>query len=328
MEQPRVIYQPFKRLKMALRSKKRKRSSITMGVVTTILASLSFTFMSACAKWLPEMPSGEMTLFRGIVGLFFIPLLCLQTKEHFFSGKHKCMLCLRGLFGSIALFFYFLSIEGLTLGDSQILSQLAAFFMCLLSPIFLKEKLPRQAIPGMLSIAIGTLCVVQIWNFNAFNMYTLFGIGGGFFSAAAYVVISCLAEKGFRSNTEIVFYFQIFSILVGLSISGNESWILPQGRDWVFVIGLGLFALSAQMFMTWAFQHVNSLVVSFLMYSEILFHVIFGWAFWDEIMAPASWLGGVLIVAGSIMLMVFKPKGIDQDTHHRSRQKQEAGDAV
>ena len=77
--------------------------------------------------------------------------------------------------------FYFLSIEGLTLGDSQILSQLAAFFMCLLSPIFLKEKLPRQAIPGMLSIAIGTLCVVQIWNFNAFNMYTLFGIGGGFF---------------------------------------------------------------------------------------------------------------------------------------------------
>lgn len=103
---------------------------------------------------------------------------------------------------------------------------------------------------------------------------------------------------------------------------------MPQGRDWFFVIGLGLFALSAQMFMTWAFQHVNSLVVSFLMYSEILFHVIFGWAFWDEIMAPASWLGSALIVAGSIMLMVFKPKGIDQDTHHRSRQKQEAGDAV
>lgn len=140
--------------------------------------------------------------------LYSSPLL--QTKEHFFSGKHKCMLCLRGLFGSIALFFYFLSIEGLTLGDSQILSQLAAFFMCLLSPIFLKEKLPRQAIPGMLSIAIGTLCVVQIWNFNAFNMYTLFGIGGGFFSAAAYVVISCLAEKGFRSNTEIVFLFSDF----------------------------------------------------------------------------------------------------------------------
>lgn len=38
------------------------------------------------------------------------------------------MLSLRGFFGSAALLFYFLSIEGMTLGDSQILSQLAAFF--------------------------------------------------------------------------------------------------------------------------------------------------------------------------------------------------------
>ena len=316
-----VVYNPFKRLRMAFKSKKRKRSSIVMGVVTTLLASLSFTLMSACAKWLPDMPSGEMTLFRGLVGLLFIPILCLQTKEHFFSGKYVGYLCLRGLFGSIALFFYFLSIEGLTLGDSQILSQLAAFFMCLLSPLFLKERLPSQAIPGMVVIAAGTLCVVQIWDFHAFNVYTLFGIGGGFFSAAAYIVISYLAEKGFKSNTEIVFYFQIFSILVGLSLLGNESWIWPSGWDWFFVVGLGLFALSAQMFMTWAFQHVNSVIVSFLMYSEILFHVIFGWAFWNEIMAPASWLGGAMIVAGSIMLMVFKPKGLQQDTHHRNHEE-------
>ena len=316
-----VVYNPFKRLRMAFKSKKRKRSSIVMGVVTTLLASLSFTLMSACAKWLPDMPSGEMTLFRGLVGLLFIPILCLQTKEHFFSGKYVGYLCLRGLFGSIALFFYFLSIEGLTLGDSQILSQLAAFFMCLLSPLFLKERLPSQAIPGMVVIAAGTLCVVQIWDFHAFNVYTLFGIGGGFFSAAAYIVISYLAEKGFKSNTEIVFYFQIFSILVGLSLLGSEVWIWPSGWDWFFVVGLGLFALSAQMFMTWAFQHVNSVIVSFLMYSEILFHVIFGWAFWNEIMAPASWIGGAMIVAGSIMLMVFKPKGLQQDTHHRNNEE-------
>ena len=58
-----------------------------------------------------------------------------------------------------------------TLGDSQILSQLAAFFMCILSPIFLKEKLPKEAIPGLVVISLGTLCVVQIWNFDSFNVY-------------------------------------------------------------------------------------------------------------------------------------------------------------
>lgn len=187
--------------------------------------------------------------------------------------------------------------------------------MCILSPIFLKEKLPKEAIPGLVVIALGTLCVVQIWNFDSFNVYALFGIGGGFFSAAAYIVISMLAERDFKSNTEIVFYFQIFSIAVGAALM-KGSFTMPEGIQWVWLIGLGLFALSAQMFMTWAFQHVNSLIVSFLMYSEILFHVLFGWYFWDEILTWASWLGGTLIVLGSIMLMVFKPKSIDNDTHH------------
>ncbi len=311
----KVKHNPFRRLKMAFKSRKRTRGNIFLGVVTTILASLSFTAMSACAKALAPISSEEMTFFRGLVGLIFIPLLTLQTKEPFFTGKYKFMLSLRGFFGSAALLFYFLSIEGMTLGDSQILSQLAAFFMCILSPIFLKEKLPKEAIPGLVVIALGTLCVVQIWNFDSFNVYALFGIGGGFFSAAAYIVISMLAERDFKSNTEIVFYFQIFSIAVGAALM-EGSFTMPEGIQWVWLIGLGLFALSAQMFMTWAFQHVNSLIVSFLMYSEILFHVLFGWYFWDEILTWASWLGGTLIVLGSIMLMVFKPKSIDNDTHH------------
>lgn len=259
----KVKHNPFRRLKMAFKSRKRTRGNIFLGVVTTILASLSFTAMSACAKALAPISSEEMTFFRGLVGLIFIPLLTLQTKEPFFTGKYKFMLSLRGFFGSAALLFYFLSIEGMTLGDSQILSQLAAFFMCILSPIFLKEKLPKEAIPGLVVIALGTLCVVQIWNFDSFNVYALFGIGGGFFSAAAYIVISMLAERDFKSNTEIVFYFQIFSIAVGAALM-KGSFTMPEGIQWVWLIGLGLFALSAQMFMTWAFQHVNSLIVSFL----------------------------------------------------------------
>lgn len=162
----KVKHNSFRRLKMAFKSRKRTRGNIFLGVVTTILASLSFTAMSACAKALAPISSEEMTFFRGLVGLIFIPLLTLQTKEPFFTGKYKFMLSLRGFFGSAALLFYFLSIEGMTLGDSQILSQLAAFFMCILSPIFLKEKLPKEAIPGLVVIALGTLCVVQIWNFD------------------------------------------------------------------------------------------------------------------------------------------------------------------
>ena len=106
-------------------------------------------------------------------------------------------------------------------------------------------------------------------------------------------------------------------------MKGNFIW--PRGAQWLWVAGLGLFALAAQMLMTWALQHANSLIVSFLMYSEILFHALFGWFFWNEVLSSWSWFGGALIVIGSVMLLVFKPKGLEQaaDTHHEIRDKKQ-----
>lgn len=305
---------------MAFRSQRRSGSSIFLGVIATLLASLAFTLSSACARMLePGISSGEMTFFRGVFGLLLIPLLCLQTGEKFFTGHHKVLLSLRGFFGSCGLWLYLVSIEGLTLGDSQILAQTSAFFMCLLSPLFLSEKLPREAVPGLLAITVGTLLVVRIWDFSSFNIYALYGLACGLASAAAYITISLLAEKNFRANTEIVFYFQIYSILIGLFLMAGD-FVMPRGAEWLWLAGLGAFALAAQMFMTWAFQHANSIIVSFLMYSEILFHALFGWLFWEEIMTPASWAGGALIVLGSILLMVFKKRPIEsRDTHHHAK---------
>ncbi len=130
----KVKHNPFRRLKMAFKSRKRTRGNIFLGIVTTILA-LSFTAMSACAKALAPISSEEMTFFRGLVGLIFIPLLTLQTKEPFFTGKYKFMLSLRGFFGSAALLFYSFPSRD-DLGRFADPFTVGGLFMCILSPIF------------------------------------------------------------------------------------------------------------------------------------------------------------------------------------------------
>lgn len=67
----KVKHNSFRRLKMAFKSRKRTRGNIFLGVVTTILASLSFTAMSACAKALAPISSEEMTFFRGSCRAYF-----------------------------------------------------------------------------------------------------------------------------------------------------------------------------------------------------------------------------------------------------------------
>lgn len=67
----KVKHNPFRRLKMAFKSRKRTRGNIFLGVVTTILASLSFTAMSACAKALAPISSRRNDFFSRACGAYF-----------------------------------------------------------------------------------------------------------------------------------------------------------------------------------------------------------------------------------------------------------------
>lgn len=54
--------------------------------------------------------------------------------------------------------------------------------------------------------------------------------------------------------------------------------------------------------------HIHPMIVTFVMYTGVLFHIVAGWALWGEVLTMASWIGGALIVAGSGMLL-WKSKG-------------------
>lgn len=85
-----------------------------------------------------------------------------------------------------------------------------------------------------------------------------------------------------------------------------QDFTLPVGVDWLWLFGMGFFALAAQMLMTWAFQHMNSVLVSFLMYLEIPLHIGMGWLLWGEVLPPSSLIGGLCIVAGTMLLTIKK----------------------
>jgi drug/metabolite transporter (DMT)-like permease len=281
--------------------------NLKTGIAASIGAALCFTIMDAFVKSLGHIGTGELTFFRGLIGLAFLPVLAHFSRIPVFSGKNRLLLLLRGLFGGSGIIFVFLSIQGLTLGDASILTQLSAFFMCILSPLFLKEQWPSHVLPGLIMITAGTFLVLQIWNYSAFNVYALYGLAGAVCSAAAYITIGLLGEKGGHSDIEIIFYFQLCSMLLGGILTASD-FVLPSGIEWLWIGGMSFFALAAQMLLTWAYQHTHSLVVSFTMYTGVLFHVWFGWILWDETLTLYSEIGGVLILAGSAFLLLLKQK--------------------
>lgn len=188
-------------------------STAKKGILASILAAVFFTTMDVGAKKLIHLRTGEITFFRGVIGLLLLPFMARMESRPVFSGKDHLLLHLRGLFGCACLLFFFYCLNGLTLGDAEILTQLSAFFMCLLSPVFLKGKLQKRAVPWLGMIALGAAIVLQVWNYHSFNLFAVFGILSAFFAACAYVCIGIMTERGGHTQTELVFYFQLYSAL-------------------------------------------------------------------------------------------------------------------
>jgi drug/metabolite transporter (DMT)-like permease len=195
---------------------------------------------------------------------------------------------------------------GPELGDAEILTQLSAFFMCLLSPLFLKAELGQNVVPRLIMIAAGAAIVLQVWNFSSFNVFAIFGILSALFAAAAYVCIGRLTERGGHSQTELVYYFQVYSMLGGLVLMAGGQAVWPRGTEWLWIVELAASALLGQVSLTWSCTHIHPTIMNFVMYTGILFHILAGYLLWGEQLSLYSWVGGALIVVGSILLILRK----------------------
>lgn len=278
------------------------KGQMTLGITASILAAFLFTVMDVSAKVLAPLGMGEITFIRGMAGLFFIPLIARHEGKPIFSGKDRLLLHLRGLFGGFGILLFFYSLPGLKLGDAEILVQLSAFFMCILSPIFLKTTPSGKVVPWLIIIAAGAAVVLQVWNFEAFNRYALLGVISSFCTASAYTCIGRLTEKGGHSGAEIVFYFQLYSMIGGAILMVGQM-VLPSGTDWIWIFFMSFSALFAQVALTWGCTHIPPVIVTFAMYTGLLFHILAGWLLWGEELTAFSWIGGTVIVFGSAMLL-------------------------
>lgn len=278
------------------------KGQMTLGITASILAAFLFTVMDVSAKVLAPLGMGEITFIRGMAGLFFISLIARHEGKPIFSGKDRLLLHLRGLFGGFGILLFFYSLPGLKLGDAEILVQLSAFFMCILSPIFLKTTPSGKVVPWLITIAAGAAVVLQVWNFEAFNRYALLGVISSFCTASAYTCIGRLTEKGGHSGAEIVFYFQLYSMIGGALLMVGHM-VVPAGTDWIWIFLMSFSALFAQVALTWGCTHIPPVIVTFAMYTGILFHILAGWLLWGEELTAFSWIGGTVIVFGSAMLL-------------------------
>lgn len=293
--------------KSYLRAVKLKADEVfSPGVKHMLAATFWFALMNLLVKFLAHLPTMELVFFRcGVASL--ISFVALYRAKIDWIGSNRLLLLLRGLFGNIALFTFFYSLQHMPLGTAVTIQYISPVFTSIFAIFLLNEIVrPVQWLFFAISFA-GVLMIKGVDTGISWQLLTI-GIISAVFSALAYNMVRTLREK--EHPLVVVLHFQLLGAVAG-GIVSVFVWETPQGMDWILLLLVGIFTQLGQENLTRSLQSENIARVSILNYLGIGYALLFGWLFFNEQHHLMELAGIILIVTGVILnVVLFKNKAI------------------
>ena len=274
-----------------------------------LLAAFWFALMNVFVKKVSHLPAMELVMFRCTVSSAFCFAGMYQHKVSG-TGSNKKLLLLRGMFGTAALYLYFLTVQHMPLGTAVGIQYLSPIFTVIIASFLLKEKItPLQ----MLFFVISFSGVLFVKGFDARVSLFYLGIGilSSIISSLAYNMIRSLSGK--EHPLIVVLHFQLMAAITGI-IFTLFNWVRPQGIEWLWLFLLGASTQLGQMAMTRSLQKEKVSKVSILTYTGIIYAIIFGYFLFGESYGWLSIFGMILIVEGVILNILFGEGKVKPET--------------
>lgn len=275
------------------------------GISLRIGATLFFAIMVLLIKLLATaVPVGQIVFYRSAVALIPLIIFLLICRE-FPSGlktQRPFGHLGRCLFGCIAMFASFASLEYLPMADATVIGFLAPIITVLLAWFFLSEAVTATRWFGVLFGFIGTLILImpQLTHIKRDEHYLL-GVALAlimvFFTALAKIQIRRLAQT--ESAGAIAFYFALTCTLASL-LTQPIGWIDPSPYQLLLLIGSGIAGGVAHIMMTLSFQYAEASKLATFEYLMLGFAAILDFAFFHIIPQWSFYLSSLFIVVAAL----------------------------
>ena len=268
-------------------------------------STLFFALANVFVKKVSHLPAMEIVFLRCLVGSVFCFIGLRHVKADPRGTNHK-LLVLRGIFGTSALYFFFLTLQNIPLASAMTIQYLSPIFTAIIAIFALKENVkPLQWV--FYAIAFGGILFIERFDARISLFFLFVGIISALCSGVAYNLVRTL--RGSEHPLVVVFHFQIVGLIAGFVFSVFD-WKTPQGADWFYLFLIGLFSQFGQMFLTSAFQKERAANVGIVNYSGLIYGLLVGWFVFGESQTVESLLGMVFVVIGVGSSIIYNRKKI------------------
>lgn len=264
------------------------------------LSTLAFFAANICVKQVAHIPAMETVFFRCAAGTIFC-IYGLRRAKASLIGSNHTMLLLRGLFGTIALYCFFTTLQQMPLASAQTIQYLSPIFTAIIAIFILKEGvMPVQWI--FYAIAFGGVLLIERFDPRISPFYLALGVIAAFCSGMAYNLVRSL--RGREHPLTVVLHFQLVGAVLGL-LSLLFQWEMPSGWDWFYLFLIGAFSQLGQIFLTNALQRERIAGVAIINYTGLIYAISVGWIVFGEAQDLASLSGMGLVVIGVLLSVLY-----------------------
>lgn len=278
------------------------------GIALKLLAVFVFTIMASLIKATSsDVPPGEAVFFRSF---FALPVILgwLALRGDLSTGlRTKLPLghLWRGLIGVSAMGFGFAALGLLPLPEVTVLGFAAPLLTVVLAALLLGERLRLFRISAVLLGLVGVVAVM--WprlTLAGVDRLAAIGVACVLMSALlrAFATIHIRRLVATEETSAIVFYFSLTATVFSL-FSIPFGWTWPSLPALMMLIGAGILGGFGQIFLTSAYRNAEAAVLAPFDYASILFAILFGYVFFDEVPTNAVIIGSVIVIAAGVLII-------------------------
>ena len=238
-----------------------------------------------------------MFLFRNLVG--FCISVCTNPMPNMLQRSvvwWKMHLIRAGatLIGGLSIFY---SVSKIPIADSVAITFLAPTFGSLLSVLFLDEILTKFTILRLVGGLVGVLTITGFSGNGELYGYLAALLGAGM-TGVAYISVKALSET--EQPKDILYISYLLMLPVAIALSAND-WVTPTKVELVWLVCIGVTFFFSQLLMASAFSLAPATKLLPLDYTRVLFSSVLGFFFLGQGIDSATLVGGLLIVATSLI---------------------------
>ena len=264
------------------------------------ISTLAFSLANVFVKQVSHIPAMEVVFFRTTVATAFC-LIGLHRAKADWRGSNRTLLLLRGVFGTTALFLFFLTLQNIPLASAMTIQYLSPIFTSVIAIFVLSEKV-RSMQWVFYAIAFSGVLLIQQIDTRVSLFFLVIGIVSALCSGVAYNLVRSL--RGREHPLTVVLHFQLVGVVAG-GISLFFEWKTPVGWDWLHLFLVGLFSQLGQIFLTSALQKERAASVSIVNYTGLVYAISIGWLVFGETHSYETFLGMAIVVAGVLASVIY-----------------------